>query len=482
MQVEEEYDVTLHVYDLSNGLAKQLSKALVGREFEGIWHTGVVLFGKEFYWAGELQCSTAGRTQYGHPVKVIPLGKTYVPKELIYEYIESVRPEYNTNTYSLFNKNCNNFSNEFSTFLTGHGIPEDIINLPQEALSTPLGAALRPFIESMEQKARQGNQSTIFYPPNYRVAPQQQAAPATTPYVAPTVPQTQQNPVPVVEVKKKEVKLKERTSGYIKKDATAMVSAQGNVKAFIDKIRKANRITPEIGDTLETLVCSSTGTETIPNSVFEYFETALGQWKIGECAILLFIFRKLVMHPKFAEHYLSAPNGPAVFARLLARFMEAPALEQKAVVALGLAAASNVFATEKGAELMLRPDVWKAVFLPALDKAVAKDVSVRSMALGVAYNYARYGLPKEAGEKCVKCLTEAVTESFDAETGSEDAEFRALLGMGYLLYNNPMLYEPLRENYDLIAVVVSYQTSENAKIAGVAEELSAIMDEINEKL
>ena len=479
MEAEEEYDVTLHVYDLSNGLAKQLSKALVGREFEGIWHTGVVLFGKEFYWAGELQCSTAGRTQYGRPVKVIPLGKTYVPKELIYEYVESMRPEYNTNTYSLFSKNCNNFSNDFATFLTGHGIPEDIVNLPQEALSTPLGAALRPFIESMERNARQQNQSSIFYPPNYRVTPQQ-AAPAQTPYVPPVAPQVQQKPAPVEA--NKAINLKERTTGYVKKGATAMVSDQGNAKAFIEKVKKANRIPLEISDQLEGLVCSPTGTETIPKGVFEYFETSFSQWKISECAILLFIFRKFVMHPKFAEHYLSTPDGPATFGRSLTRFMEAPVPEQKAVVALGLAAASNVFATERGAELMLTPDVCKAVLSPALDKIGAKDVSVRSMALGLAYNYGRYALPKDVGEKCAKCLAGTITESFDSETGAEDAEFRALLAMGNLLYNNPVLYAALKENYELIAVVTSYETSENAKIAGVAKDLSSVMGEINEKM
>lgn len=473
---EEEYEVTLYVYDLSNGLVKQMSKAIVGREFEGMWHTGVVVFGKEFYWAGDLQCSTAGRTQYGRPVKVIPLGKTHIPKELIYEYVDSVRPEYNTSTYSVFSKNCNNFSNDLATFLTGHGIPEDILNLPQEVLSTPLGATMRPFIESMEQRARQQNQSSIFYPPGYT------APSAQIPFQAPNTP-LPAAPKPQQQVEpKKEIKLKERSSGIIKKQGTAMISAQGNAKAFIEKLSKSSRVPAEVTSALEDILCSPTGKEVIPGNVFTFFETAFTQWKIAECAALLFIYRKLVMHPNFAEHYLSTPDGPCTLGRLLARFVGAPFPEQKTVIALGLAAASNVFATEKGAELMMKPGVCEIVFVPALDKIGVQDVGVRLMALGFAYNYSRYALPKSVGEKCVKSLANTVTESFDNVAGAEDAEHRALLALGYLLYNNPLLESELKENYDLIAVVVSYQTSENTKIAAVAQEVSDIMDEINEQL
>jgi len=29
-----------------------MSKQLVGRQIDGIWHTGIVAFGKEFYYGG----------------------------------------------------------------------------------------------------------------------------------------------------------------------------------------------------------------------------------------------------------------------------------------------------------------------------------------------------------------------------------------------------------------------------------------------
>ena len=41
-----ESKVQLHVYDLTGGMAKGMSKQFLGIEIEGVWHTGVVVYGK----------------------------------------------------------------------------------------------------------------------------------------------------------------------------------------------------------------------------------------------------------------------------------------------------------------------------------------------------------------------------------------------------------------------------------------------------
>ena len=43
-------EVVLHMYDLSQGIAKQLSSALLGKEFKAVYHTGVVVYGIEYYY------------------------------------------------------------------------------------------------------------------------------------------------------------------------------------------------------------------------------------------------------------------------------------------------------------------------------------------------------------------------------------------------------------------------------------------------
>ncbi|KAI9882723.1 MAG: hypothetical protein M1823_005529 [Watsoniomyces obsoletus] len=51
-------------------------------------------------------------------------------------------------SYDLFVHNCNNFTNDFATFLVGKGIPDRITSLPQTVLSTPFGQMLKPQLDS----------------------------------------------------------------------------------------------------------------------------------------------------------------------------------------------------------------------------------------------------------------------------------------------------------------------------------------------
>ena len=38
--------VVLHLYDLSQGMAKAMSQAIIGKQIDGIWHTGIVVYGR----------------------------------------------------------------------------------------------------------------------------------------------------------------------------------------------------------------------------------------------------------------------------------------------------------------------------------------------------------------------------------------------------------------------------------------------------
>lgn len=56
---------------------------------------------------------------------------------------------YTAERYHLLDFNCNNFTQDVVSFLTGNSIPSDISDLPKEFLSTPFGQSLRPMIENM---------------------------------------------------------------------------------------------------------------------------------------------------------------------------------------------------------------------------------------------------------------------------------------------------------------------------------------------
>lgn len=72
--------VQLYVYDLSNGMARQLSRQLTGRQIDGIWlafhislrglyssvlkrrHTSVVVFGKEIFYGQGISTTGPGQS------------------------------------------------------------------------------------------------------------------------------------------------------------------------------------------------------------------------------------------------------------------------------------------------------------------------------------------------------------------------------------------------------------------------------------
>jgi len=142
--------VTLYVYDLSMGLANQLSRGLVGRHFEGIWHTGIVVYNTEYFFGGGIQRLPPGMTPYGVPVKKIELGTTTIEKDVFEQFLQSLaRDRFRPDRYHLFDNNCNNFTDEAAKFLLGTGIPDYIKNLPQEFFQTDLGRMLRPIVDSM---------------------------------------------------------------------------------------------------------------------------------------------------------------------------------------------------------------------------------------------------------------------------------------------------------------------------------------------
>ena len=59
------FPVSLHVYDLSGGMAKAMSQQLVGKQIDGIWHTGIVVYGKEYYYGGGISYDAPAATPFG---------------------------------------------------------------------------------------------------------------------------------------------------------------------------------------------------------------------------------------------------------------------------------------------------------------------------------------------------------------------------------------------------------------------------------
>ncbi|CAN9508898.1 unnamed protein product [Ophioblennius macclurei] len=143
------FPVELYVYDLSGGTARNLSLSLIGKQIDGIWHTAIVTHGKEYFFNqdGVNSCPPGG-TSLGEPESIEDMGFTEVDAETFTEYLKSLaETKYRGDQYSLFEHNCNTFSNEVAQYLTGKEIPSYIADLPADVLSTPFVQVIRPFLE-----------------------------------------------------------------------------------------------------------------------------------------------------------------------------------------------------------------------------------------------------------------------------------------------------------------------------------------------
>ncbi|EGD92263.2 hypothetical protein H113_00161 [Trichophyton rubrum MR1459] len=149
-------DVILYVYDLSKGLARDLSRPLTGVQIDAIYHTSIVLDGTEYFFGRGIQQAAPGSTHHGQPMETINLGRTDLPLDMISEYMESLAETYHESSYDLFLRNCNNFTHDLAMFLVGKGIPDHIRNLPETFLNTPFGQMMKPYIDGMLRGATQG--------------------------------------------------------------------------------------------------------------------------------------------------------------------------------------------------------------------------------------------------------------------------------------------------------------------------------------
>ncbi|MCJ1381243.1 hypothetical protein MMC17_004352 [Xylographa soralifera] len=140
-------EVQLYVYDLSKGIARQMSRNFLGTHIDAVYHTSLVFGSIEYFFGAGVQTCYPGSSHHGRPMEVIPMGMTQLDIEVILEYLESLKTIYTAESYDLFLHNCNNFSNDFAMFLVGRGIPDHITSLPQTVLNTPFGQMLKPQLD-----------------------------------------------------------------------------------------------------------------------------------------------------------------------------------------------------------------------------------------------------------------------------------------------------------------------------------------------
>ena len=134
-------------------MARAMSMPMVGVQVDLVPHSGIAVYGYEFFFSGGIQAERGGWT--GLPrCETLDLGTTEVPFELFLEFLKERADEFTMATYNLRSWNCNNFSDECAQFLLGQSIPRRIVGFAEDVLALPQLAGFAMMVENMGNPAQ----------------------------------------------------------------------------------------------------------------------------------------------------------------------------------------------------------------------------------------------------------------------------------------------------------------------------------------
>jgi hypothetical protein len=154
-------EVLVNFYDLTNGVAATIPPWLVGKRLEGIWHTGVVVFEKEYYYGGDIFFDSPGKTVFGTPTKTMSFGFTLWRQEELHNFIvDELRPTFNREVYDVIHRNCNHFTSRACEWLTGQRISSEVEHQPENLMQLPAARLLRPLLNRWLGNLEPGKESS----------------------------------------------------------------------------------------------------------------------------------------------------------------------------------------------------------------------------------------------------------------------------------------------------------------------------------
>eukprot|EP00930_Biecheleria_cincta_P096051 TRINITY_DN87927_c0_g1_i1.p1 TRINITY_DN87927_c0_g1~~TRINITY_DN87927_c0_g1_i1.p1 ORF type:complete len:833 (+),score=183.08 TRINITY_DN87927_c0_g1_i1:77-2575(+) len=143
----QKHEVWLYQYDISGGLASWAAPVALLQPVEGIWHTGIVVFGREYWYGGQCFESKPEMTPFGTPMKRIRLGATLCTRSELWDKMNmELCREYTRDAYDVLTHNCNHFSDEVAMFLLNTHIPDEVRLQPMHLANSLAAHALRPLL------------------------------------------------------------------------------------------------------------------------------------------------------------------------------------------------------------------------------------------------------------------------------------------------------------------------------------------------
>jgi hypothetical protein len=68
---------------------------------DAIYHTSVVIFGREFFYGQGIMSAIPGTTPHGQPIERVDMGETEIPQEVFMEFMDNMRETYTADAYHL---------------------------------------------------------------------------------------------------------------------------------------------------------------------------------------------------------------------------------------------------------------------------------------------------------------------------------------------------------------------------------------------
>ncbi len=405
--------VHLAVYDLSRGMAIAMSRSILGQQIDGIWHTGIVVFNQEYYFGGGIQVTPTGAftAQNGlQPVQMQDMGITSKTQAELEAYLRTINHLFTQATYDLINNNCNNFADTVCQFLTGHGIPNHIVDLPRIVFSTPGGAMLRPMIEGMQNNIRQNGAGMD--PFGGAAPPQSQTTGAHHHHPTPTLQNFETElsnqiteavlNLPPLAITKAKAELEEKP--LVSGDASTVriiANKMLNLTVGDEKVPAltADEKTVLLGVVEQLATASSSGPVSFPSVAYGLIERVLDAHSSCHMSALFLLRLMLLQHtaidlaPDSAEWRLLSN----LLRRLETYSSEAPTLSSVPAYAMGVCALSNLLSHSNGAQYLLfgthlssagsSTNNGEAVVDIILSGLAHSRAEIRQMSVTLAYNF-----------------------------------------------------------------------------------------------
>ncbi|CEL99225.1 unnamed protein product [Vitrella brassicaformis CCMP3155] len=95
---------------------------LVRKNIETIWHAGLVVYGREYWFSTHIESKDIQHTESAFgmaPTHVHDMGATTIDQRVFEDYLErELAPRFSLDRYETFTNNCNHMIDEALTFLT----------------------------------------------------------------------------------------------------------------------------------------------------------------------------------------------------------------------------------------------------------------------------------------------------------------------------------------------------------------------------